>query len=82
MARCPGDSCVGFEPTGPIWFKVAQYGLEDGLVPANCAYIAFLYYFLLYTRLEKITDTIGTNYSKNRSCTKGPSHKRASSVVY
>ena len=28
MARCPGDSCAGFDGSGAVWFKVAQYGLE------------------------------------------------------
>jgi lytic cellulose monooxygenase (C1-hydroxylating) len=27
MARCPGDSCEGFDGKGSVWFKIAQYGL-------------------------------------------------------
>ena len=28
MARCPGDSCAGFNGQGAVWFKIAQAGLE------------------------------------------------------
>ena len=28
MARCPGDSCVGFDGKGAVWFKIVQHGLE------------------------------------------------------
>lgn len=38
MARCPEDSCVGFNPAGDVWFKIAQYGLEEGLTASNCEY--------------------------------------------
>jgi cellulase len=27
LARCPGDSCANFDPTGAIWFKISQTGL-------------------------------------------------------
>jgi hypothetical protein len=31
LARCPGDSCANFDPTGKaIWFKIAQIGLAPG----------------------------------------------------
>ncbi|TVY82170.1 Cellulose-growth-specific protein [Lachnellula suecica] len=28
MARCPGESCEGFDGSGAVWFKIAQYGLQ------------------------------------------------------
>ena len=28
MAACPGETCEGFDGSGAVWFKIAQYGLE------------------------------------------------------
>lgn len=30
MARCPGNTCEGFDGKGPVWFKIGQYGLAPG----------------------------------------------------
>jgi cellulase len=30
LARCPTDSCEGFDGNGKVWFKIAQYGLVPG----------------------------------------------------
>lgn len=27
LARCPEDSCEGFDGSGAVWFKIAQFGL-------------------------------------------------------
>ncbi|KAF2797486.1 lytic polysaccharide monooxygenase [Melanomma pulvis-pyrius CBS 109.77] len=35
MAKCPGDSCVGWKPTGDVWFKVNQKSFVDGLTAEN-----------------------------------------------
>lgn len=29
LARCPGDSCEGFDGSGDVWFKIDQAGLKS-----------------------------------------------------
>jgi cellulase len=31
MARCPDEGCEGFDGSGAVWFKIAQYGLDPSV---------------------------------------------------